>query len=1097
MAGARRSRSSSRSGKSSRRSRTVSTDLSKKMRAQAKKEFRINLVPDFSDEHLIPEDKLEDAWQIYAPGKDRINYPDFRGACFFCKLHSREEDLAHIFEKVDINDEGEIDFRKFRIAIQQQNQKDLRRLRKIQQQQVVSEISDGMRHPAHRFLLYLEPQKQKWLCSGQKLVGGCLLGDHNITSVKVPCYASRREPTFKLCDKCFEDKLRDGGVKFDPRDALIGVQTMVQGSLKDDPIFAKLTSVDEIMEATFKKFDIDRSGFIDFEEFRAAWCWLGVDTSDSELKKTFEFIDADMSGEIDLEEYRLAFKQDVVKLDIEEEEEEDEYSRGDINGGVIDVIDDVEDEPTVASMKFEMTMRDYESVSFKVVNAAWYNSWSTFHTMYSLDMLAGGMQEDFMPKVREPKIGESIQFRLDSGAWVDATIVEQIGDMTVAIHGETFSQDIAVHWNDSRIKLKDNGNQIALALRMWDELASLESIADALGLDGSSPANQLQVQIFVNFQKNQDKDKMMENEELRREFLQTHQYVTSDAEEFLSDLEDGFTEMLGGSAIPDGGKRLQVGSVVLAQPNPATPMVWEKMRVVHSRNIAILDDENERIDEIYLLPMDWRPGSGVDAYRHMEDERKRKKKLLDMKKQSESRLSMFSLSSWGSNTKPLASNNIQKKEGIVKINPLAKNFNVKASKNRFPAPSLKLRKESQRIRHVPLERLKFDAELWLQDQARIKMYIPFENLTKQFPDIDRNDLLQIYEPHKLEFQDFIPRGDAAMKWRQAHDRAITAVASAESGLLVSGSYDRTIRLWRKVETKKGPAKAMPFPLPLTCRSGVLDCDITRDGSWIAAATFGRACEIWSTRDARRVFTINTCWQCPAVAFHPTGTRVAVSNGNGDVVLRLWDLHVELPAVSILGFEYGVFDLKIHKFGDLLLTASKGQKTDKATIFDLRARKPITQQRSQLYMLNTVTWQGEMDMGYSILDKDRLRLYDLRNDSEPLFDYRFKLSKFRAKSTEQPKPNYTETFVSSKEHMAVGFLNGQIDIINIQELSSTQDYEASLTDARPSKRHLHSGAVTSLAFQGNSLFSGSTDRTTNFLEDAVLDLEEANEATIEI
>ena len=43
---------------------------------------------------------------------------------------------------------------------------------------------------------------------------------------------------------------------------------MLQGSLKDDPIFAKLTSVDEIMEATFKKFDIDRSGFIDFEEFR-------------------------------------------------------------------------------------------------------------------------------------------------------------------------------------------------------------------------------------------------------------------------------------------------------------------------------------------------------------------------------------------------------------------------------------------------------------------------------------------------------------------------------------------------------------------------------------------------------------------------------------------------------------------------------------------------------------------------------------------------------------------------------------------------------------------------------------------------------------
>ena len=30
----------------------------------------------------------------------------FLVSCFFCKLHSREEDLHQIFEKVDINDEG-------------------------------------------------------------------------------------------------------------------------------------------------------------------------------------------------------------------------------------------------------------------------------------------------------------------------------------------------------------------------------------------------------------------------------------------------------------------------------------------------------------------------------------------------------------------------------------------------------------------------------------------------------------------------------------------------------------------------------------------------------------------------------------------------------------------------------------------------------------------------------------------------------------------------------------------------------------------------------------------------------------------------------
>eukprot|EP00494_Astrolonche_serrata_P023850 UN24108 len=64
-----------------------------------------------------------------------------------------------------------------------------------------------------------------------------------------------------------------------------------------------------LINETFDMFDRDGNAKIDLNEFRAAWCWLGVDATDEEVEYTFNEIDDDQSGEIDIQEFTKAIKQ--------------------------------------------------------------------------------------------------------------------------------------------------------------------------------------------------------------------------------------------------------------------------------------------------------------------------------------------------------------------------------------------------------------------------------------------------------------------------------------------------------------------------------------------------------------------------------------------------------------------------------------------------------------------------------------------------------------------------------------------------------------------------------------------------------------------
>ena len=66
-------------------------------------------------------------------------------------------------------------------------------------------------------------------------------------------------------------------------------------------------------EELFELFDVDNSGFIDFDEFKALLPQLGKEMSEAKAVRYFQLVDEDGSGQIDLEEFRTTlFAMDPV-----------------------------------------------------------------------------------------------------------------------------------------------------------------------------------------------------------------------------------------------------------------------------------------------------------------------------------------------------------------------------------------------------------------------------------------------------------------------------------------------------------------------------------------------------------------------------------------------------------------------------------------------------------------------------------------------------------------------------------------------------------------------------------------------------------------
>ena len=115
-----------------------------------------------------------------------------------------------------------------------------------------------------------------------------------------------------------------------------------------------------------------------------------------------------------------------------------------------------------------------------------------------------------------------------------------------------------------------------------------------------------------------------------------------------------------------------------------------------------------------------------------------------------------------------------------------------------------------------------------------------------------------------------------------HQDHLTSVAiSVDGKFIVSGSYDRTVRIWetesgRCLKTLEGHSTA------------VLDVAISADGKFIVSGSVDKTLKIWETESGRCLKTLeghsNSIW---GVAISTNGKFIV--SGSNDKTLRIWDI----------------------------------------------------------------------------------------------------------------------------------------------------------------------------------------------------------------
>jgi len=172
-----------------------------------------------------------------------------------------------------------------------------------------------------------------------------------------------------------------------------------------------------------------------------------------------------------------------------------------------------------------------------------------------------------------------------------------------------------------------------------------------------------------------------------------------------------------------------------------------------------------------------------------------------------------------------------------------------------------------------------------------------------------------------------------------HESNISAVAiSADNHWLVTGSWDKTARLWDL--TAKNPAAN---PVVLAGHEGSIEAvAISADNHWLVTGSGDNTARLWDLTDK------NLAANPVVLAGHEGGIiAVAISadnhwlvTGSGDNTARLWDLtdkNLAANPVVLAGQEGGIFAVAISANNHWLVTGSGNT----ARLWDLTAQNPAT------------------------------------------------------------------------------------------------------------------------------------------------------------
>ncbi|MGK7922113.1 MAG: DnaJ domain-containing protein [Trichodesmium sp.] len=148
----------------------------------------------------------------------------------------------------------------------------------------------------------------------------------------------------------------------------------------------------------------------------------------------------------------------------------------------------------------------------------------------------------------------------------------------------------------------------------------------------------------------------------------------------------------------------------------------------------------------------------------------------------------------------------------------------------------------------------------------------------------------------------------------SHGDSVFAVAISSDGKsLVSGSADRTVRLW---ELETGKLKRT-FP---GHTDKVWAVAWSRDGKTIASGSADKSIRLWNINSYQppRILQGHSGW-ITSLAFHPTENILA--SGSTDFSIKIWSLETESLIGNLLGHTAPVFSIAISPDGEILASGS--------------------------------------------------------------------------------------------------------------------------------------------------------------------------------
>ncbi|KAH8200762.1 hypothetical protein TruAng_005079 [Truncatella angustata] len=279
---------------------------------------------------------------------------------------------------------------------------------------------------------------------------------------------------------------------------------------------------------------------------------------------------------------------------------------------------------------------------------------------------------------------------------------------------------------------------------------------------------------------------------------------------------------------------------------------------------------------------------------------------------------------------------------------------------------------------------------------------------------------------------------------EGHSSAVKSVAFSQDGSrIVSGSFDKTIRIWdtnsgKEVHKLEGHSNA------------VTSVAFSHDGSRIVSGSSDETVRIWDAKSGKQARKLegHSNW-VNSVAFSQDGSRIV--SGSSDQTVRIWDTNSGKEVHKLEGHSNLVKSVAFSHDGSYIVS---GSSDETVRIWDAKSGKQVRKLEGHSNWVNSVAFSQDDSYIASGSSDETVRIWDAKSGKE-------------ARKLEGHS-NWVKSVAFSQDGSRV--VSGSFDkTVRIWDTKSGKEVR---------KLEGHSNWVTSVAFShdGSRVVSGSSDET---------------------